>query len=171
VQVLVASRVEIQTRSAHVYRLQESLDQFLQNVPEESVTLNELRDDGDDLRSIAHEAELPPVVKLADIIMIEGIKSRASDVHIEPGIDAVAVRYRIDGVLEESFRFPKWVQNALIRPAEGDGEARHHRAPRPAGRPHPAALRRAPRRSPRLGVSRRSTAKRSRCASSMRRRA
>src|SRR6266404_3346488 len=114
VQVLVASRVEIQDALAHVYRLQESLDQFLQNVPEESVTLNELRDDGDDLRSIAHEAELPPVVKLADIIMIEGIKSRASDVHIEPGIDAVAVRYRIDGVLEESFRFPKWVQNALI---------------------------------------------------------
>ncbi len=114
VHALVATRQEIHDALAHVYRLQESLDQFLQHVPDESVTLNELRDEGNDLRTIAREAELPPVVKLADLILIEGIKSRASDVHIEPGTDAVAVRYRIDGILEESFRFPKWVQNALI---------------------------------------------------------
>ena len=111
---LVATRQEIRDALAHVYRLQESLDQFLQHVPDESVTLNELHDEGGDLRTIAREAELPPVVKLADLILIEGIKCRASDVHIEPGADAVAVRYRIDGILEESFRFPKWVQNPLI---------------------------------------------------------
>jgi type IV pilus assembly protein PilB len=114
VQLVVATRQEVRDALGHVYRLQESLDQFLQHVPDEQVTLNELRDDGGDLRTIAKEAELPPVVKLADIILIEGIKSRASDVHIEPGTDSVAVRYRIDGILEESFRFPKWVQNALI---------------------------------------------------------
>ncbi|MBI3768144.1 MAG: Flp pilus assembly complex ATPase component TadA [Deltaproteobacteria bacterium] len=114
VHALIATRQEVHDALAHVYRLQESLDQFLQHVPDESVTLNELRDEGNDLRTIAREAELPPVVKLADLILIEGIKSRASDVHIEPGTDAVAVRYRIDGILEESFRFPKWVQNALI---------------------------------------------------------
>ncbi len=113
VQALVATRQEIQDALGHVYKLQESLDQFLQHVPDESLTVTELRDEGGDLRSIAQEAELPPVVKLADLILVEGIKSRASDVHIEPGTDAVAVRYRIDGILEESFRFPKWVQNAL----------------------------------------------------------
>ncbi len=114
VQAVVASREEIRDGLAHVYRLHESLDQFLQHVPDESLTVTELRDAGNDLRTIAREAELPPVVKLADLILIEGIKSRASDVHIEPGTDAVAVRYRIDGILEESFRFPKWVQSALV---------------------------------------------------------
>ena len=114
VHALVATRQEVADALGHVYRLQESLDQFLQHVPDEAVTLNELLDEGGDLRTIAREAELPPVVKLADLILIEGIKSRASDVHIEPGTDAVAVRYRLDGILEESFRFPKWVQNALI---------------------------------------------------------
>ncbi len=114
VKAVVASRSEIRDGLAHVYRLQESLDQFLQHVPDESVTVTELHDPGDDLRKVAQEAELPPVVKLADLILIEGIKSRASDVHVEPATDAVAVRYRIDGILEESFRFPKWVQNALV---------------------------------------------------------
>src|SRR5437660_1666020 len=88
---------------------QRSLLQFLQHVPDESVTVTELHDPGNDLRKVAQEAELPPVVKLADLILIEGIKSRASDVHVEPATDAVAVRYRIDGILEESFRIPKWV--------------------------------------------------------------
>jgi type IV pilus assembly protein PilB len=114
VQAVVATRSEINDALAHVYRLQESLDQFLQHVPDESLTVNVLRDEGGDLRTAVREAELPPVVKLADLILIEGIKGRASDVHIEPGTDAVAVRYRIDGILEESFRFPKWVQSALV---------------------------------------------------------
>ncbi|HEY2387783.1 MAG TPA: ATPase, T2SS/T4P/T4SS family [Candidatus Binatia bacterium] len=114
VQAVVATRPEISDALTHVYRLQESLDQFLQHVPDESLTVNELREEGGDLRAAVREAELPPVVKLADLILIEGIKGRASDVHIEPGTDAVAVRYRIDGILEESFRFPKWVQNALV---------------------------------------------------------
>src|SRR5262249_31100732 len=41
-------------------------------------------------------------------------KTRASDIHIEPGTDSVLVRYRIDGILEEAFRFPKWIQNPLV---------------------------------------------------------
>src|SRR6185295_11103978 len=115
VQTVVATRVEVHDALAHAYRLQESLEQFLQHVPDEqAITLNELHEPGADLRTVVREAELPPVVKLADLILIEGIKTRASDVHVEPGTDGVAVRYRIDGILEESFRFPKWVQSALI---------------------------------------------------------
>jgi type IV pilus assembly protein PilB len=115
VQAVVATQVEVRDALAHAYRLQESLEQFLQHVPDEgSVTLSEFNSENTDLRTIAKDAELPPVVKLADLILIEGVKSRASDIHIEPGTDAVAVRYRVDGILEESFRFPKWVQNPLI---------------------------------------------------------
>jgi type IV pilus assembly protein PilB len=111
----VATRLEVRDALAHAYRLQESLEQFLQHVPsEEKLTITELQDDGADLRSLAHDSELPPVVKLADLLLIEGIKGGASDVHVEPNTDAVQVRYRIDGILEEAFRFPKWVQAALL---------------------------------------------------------
>ena len=112
---VVATRMEMQEALNHVYKLQESLDQFLQTVPTaEGLTLNELQDDKSDLRTIAHDADLPPVVKLADLILVEGVKNSASDVHVEPTGDGVLVRYRVDGILEEGFRFPKWVQNPLV---------------------------------------------------------
>src|SRR6185369_14170275 len=115
VQAVVATHVEVKDALAHTYRLQESLEQFLQLVPAgESLVVNELSDDGGDLRSVAADAELPPVIKLADKMLIEGIKSRASDIHVEPEGDSVLVRYRVDGILEEAFRFPKWIQNPLV---------------------------------------------------------
>src|SRR5262249_55974661 len=93
VQPVVATRTELQDAIAHAHKLQESLEQFLQHAPDEkAITLSELNDKKSDLRTIVKEAELPPVVKLADLILIEGIKTRASDVHVEPGTDGVAVR-------------------------------------------------------------------------------
>ena len=115
VRPAVATRLEIRDALAHCYRLQESLDEFLQNIPDEGkVSITELMDDGVDLKRLAGESELPPVVRLADMLLIEGIKSGASDIHVEPAGNAVKVRYRIDGMLEEAFGFPKWVQSPLL---------------------------------------------------------
>jgi type IV pilus assembly protein PilB len=114
-QVAVATRQEVREALTHAYKLEESLEQFLKTVPAtEPLTVTELREDDGDLRNAASDAELPPVVRLADLIMIEGVKSCASDIHLESCADGVAIRYRIDGILEERFRFPKWVQNPLI---------------------------------------------------------
>jgi type IV pilus assembly protein PilB len=114
VRPAVATRQEIRDALAHCYRLQESLDQFLQHIPEDtSVSVTQLMDDVADLGALAGEAELPPVVKLADLLLAEGIKSGASDIHVEPTGDSVKIRYRVDGILEDGFKFPKWVQNAL----------------------------------------------------------
>jgi type IV pilus assembly protein PilB len=114
VHFVVASRTEIHDAIRHTYRLEESLEQFLQNVPDQDISLTELHDDGRDLRMLAADAELPPVVKLADLLFVEGIKAGASDVHVEPTADGVVVRYRIDGMLEEGFHFPKWLQNPMV---------------------------------------------------------
>jgi type IV pilus assembly protein PilB len=113
VQLCIGTRTAIREALTHIYRLEESLDEFLQQVPDQdTITLAELRDEG----AFAGDAgaELPPVVKLADMILTQGTRGAASDIHVEPTDDAVIVRYRIDGVLEEAYRFPKWVQNALI---------------------------------------------------------
>jgi type IV pilus assembly protein PilB len=114
VHFVVATRTEIQDAIKHTYRLEESLEQFLQHVPDQDIALTELHDDGRDLRTLAGDAELPPVVKLADLLFVEGVKAGASDVHVEPTADGVIVRYRIDGILEEGFHFPKWLQNPLV---------------------------------------------------------
>jgi len=52
----------------------------------------------DDLIARAEEA---PVVKLVDLILMQAIKDRASDIHIEPYKNKINIRYRIDGVLYE----------------------------------------------------------------------
>ncbi|MEW6619801.1 MAG: type II secretion system ATPase GspE [bacterium] len=64
-----------------------------------------------DLESLAHEA---PVIKLVNLIIMEAIKKRASDIHIECFEDEMVVRYRIDGVLYDTAPPPKWLYPAII---------------------------------------------------------
>jgi type IV pilus assembly protein PilB len=59
-------------------------------------------------------AEDSPIAKTVNLIIDYGIKSRASDVHIEPRENAVIVRYRIDGVLREANKLPRKVLAALV---------------------------------------------------------
>ncbi|MBC7326702.1 Flp pilus assembly complex ATPase component TadA [bacterium] len=59
-------------------------------------------------------AEQAPVVGLANLIVTQAISERASDIHIEPMIDKLRIRYRIDGVLREAFNLPKEIQPSLL---------------------------------------------------------
>src|SRR5437899_829907 len=55
-----------------------------------------------------------PVVKLVNLIIQEAINLRASDIHIEPFVDRVRVRYRIDGVLVERDAAPRRLLSPLL---------------------------------------------------------
>ena len=62
------------------------------------------------LRDIANEA---PVIRLVNQIIAAAVERRASDIHIEPGRDSVAVRYRIDGFLQQERLVPAALRAAL----------------------------------------------------------
>ena len=62
------------------------------------------------LRDIANEA---PVIRLVNQIISSAVERGASDVHIEPGRDAVAIRYRIDGFLQQNRMVPSALRAAL----------------------------------------------------------
>ena len=64
--------------------------------------------------SIDQAADSAPIIKLVNRIIIEAVKSRASDIHIEPMADRVRLRYRIDGVCLERDNLPKRMQNAVL---------------------------------------------------------
>ena len=55
-----------------------------------------------------------PIAKIVSTILEFAVKSRASDVHIEPQEDRTRVRYRIDGILYEKLVLPKGVHEAVI---------------------------------------------------------
>lgn len=59
-------------------------------------------------------AEDAPIAKTVNVIVEYAIKSRASDIHIEPRENIVQVRYRVDGVLREAMTLPKPILSAVV---------------------------------------------------------
>src|SRR5690606_25794499 len=58
-------------------------------------------------------AEEAPVVRLVNAVLLDAIRRKASDIHIEPYEKAFRVRYRIDGVLHEIMHPPLKLKNAI----------------------------------------------------------
>lgn len=67
-----------------------------------------------DLSRIAEVISEAPIAKIVKELLSFAIKSRASDIHIEPEEKYTRVRYRIDGILQEKFTMPKQFHDALI---------------------------------------------------------
>jgi type IV pilus assembly protein PilB len=66
------------------------------------------------LDQLAASSEDAPVIKLANLILVQAIKDRASDIHIEPFEKMVRLRYRVDGALIDKVPPPKNLQVPLI---------------------------------------------------------
>lgn len=66
------------------------------------------------LEDMMKDADDAPVVKLVNMIIIEALRCRGSDIHIEPQENYVRLRYRVDGVLIERPHLQKSMQNAMI---------------------------------------------------------
>ncbi|HOX55085.1 MAG: type II secretion system ATPase GspE [Candidatus Omnitrophica bacterium] len=64
-------------------------------------------------KGLAEVAEEAPVIKLVNMFIMQAVKDRASDIHVEPEEDKVRIRYRIDGILHEIKDLPKHLQSAL----------------------------------------------------------
>ena len=73
--------------------------------------LGEEDDTLDDLRALASQ---PPVIKFVNTMILEALRARASDVHLESENDGLRVRYRVDGVLREVTRPPRQYQAAVV---------------------------------------------------------
>ncbi|HYD53813.1 MAG TPA: ATPase, T2SS/T4P/T4SS family, partial [Gemmatimonadaceae bacterium] len=65
----------------------------------------------DDLLVLANEA---PVVKLVNLLLVEALGARASDVHLESYVDGPRVRYRVDGVLQDAPSPPPQLAAAVV---------------------------------------------------------
>lgn len=64
-----------------------------------------------DLMKSANET---PVIKLVNMVLLEGIRRKASDIFIEPWENHVRVRVRVDGLLEEVIRPPKSLGASIV---------------------------------------------------------
>jgi len=71
----------------------------------------EIKTEAENLKSVSAEA---PIAKIVNTILDYAVRSRASDVHIEPLEENVRVRYRIDGILQEKYILPRNVLEAVV---------------------------------------------------------
>jgi len=97
-----------------------SMEEIIQDAQKKSAddensdveTLKEALEDVS-IDQLAASSEEAPVIKLANLIVIQAIKDRASDVHLEPFEKGLRLRYRVDGVLVDATPPPKQMQLAL----------------------------------------------------------
>ncbi|MGA1531178.1 MAG: GspE/PulE family protein, partial [Kiritimatiellia bacterium] len=66
------------------------------------------------LDEMLESAEGAPVIRMVNMILLEALRTGASDIHIEPMEKKVRLRYRIDGALVEKPGPPKGLQNAVL---------------------------------------------------------
>jgi len=65
----------------------------------------------DNVEAIISEA---PIARAVNILIEYGVKSRASDIHIEPRESFVQVRYRVDGILKDTMTLPKALMASIV---------------------------------------------------------
>lgn len=84
------------------------------DVPEDIVIVQ--KKEGEEKRDedLMNLADLPPVVRFTNALIAEGIRIKASDIHIEPHKTKLKVRCRIDGVMRETMVTDKHVHAALV---------------------------------------------------------
>ncbi len=93
--------------------MEESQRQAELDAEADSVQLAKDAGDNVSLDQLTGSAEEAPIIKLANIILVQAIKDRASDIHLEPFEKSVRLRYRVDGALIDYPPPPKNMQVAL----------------------------------------------------------
>jgi type IV pilus assembly protein PilB len=115
VKAFIAVEKDIETALDKIYA---DGDQSLANILDEAGDGDVEFISGDDEQAAMEELEedvnQAPVIKLVDHYISQALRSRASDIHIEPREKDVRIRYRIDGVLHSITPPPKRFQNAVI---------------------------------------------------------
>jgi type IV pilus assembly protein PilB len=100
------------------YHIDNSMSEVINNIisSEDEVIINAVTEDeqAQAIDDLIKESEGRPIVRLTNWLLHRAIEERASDVHIEPQDKELVVRLRVDGLLQEVQRLPKWTQSAIV---------------------------------------------------------
>ncbi|HEX6348754.1 MAG TPA: GspE/PulE family protein [Candidatus Dormibacteraeota bacterium] len=106
-KTVVAPRSAVREAIRQRYRVLPQVDEWVRVFNEQSPVAG-VRSDPAILGS-----ESSPIVQIVDRLIAQGLRDRASDVHIEPQKDALRIRFRIDGLLMDAIRLPREMGPAI----------------------------------------------------------
>jgi type II secretory ATPase GspE/PulE/Tfp pilus assembly ATPase PilB-like protein/CheY-like chemotaxis protein len=114
VRMLLGTPAVIRQRIDELYKNEDAaMNRLLEGIGNE-LDVRELQEDDEDAAASAEEASQRPIIRLVDVMLADGVTSRASDIHVEPIEGGVVVRYRIDGVLRQVMKIPRKAGLPLI---------------------------------------------------------
>jgi type IV pilus assembly protein PilB len=112
VRAVIATAANIQRTIEAVYHGSDIHEKQLRDLAsEDSEIVVEDVPDPQDLEADARDA---PVIRFVDLLLMQAVKSRASDIHIEPGPKRMSIRMRVDGVLQDMVPPPHTMQAAVV---------------------------------------------------------
>ncbi len=118
IKPVLATPTQLQEAIERYYHLDTSVNEVIQSIIENEdevvVSAVEETDERQAIDELMREAEGRPIVRLTNWLLHRAVEERASDIHIEPQLNELIVRFRVDGLLREEQRLPKWTQGAVV---------------------------------------------------------
>jgi type IV pilus assembly protein PilB len=118
IKPVLASPTQVSEAIERYYHLDTSVNEVVQSIiqSENEVVVNAVAESEERqaLDELMREAEGRPIVRLANWLLHRAVEEGASDIHIEPQASELVVRLRVDGLLREEQRLPKWTQGAIV---------------------------------------------------------
>jgi len=112
IEAMLSTESAVSAAIEQYYGTSSSFDDVIKDIDKENrFQAKGMEFDSTKLAEIAEEA---PVIKLVNMIIMQAVKDKASDIHIEPEEARLVVRFRIDGILHEMFSPPKHLEPALM---------------------------------------------------------
>ena len=113
VEGAVADPIAVVKALDKYYAQADSVEDVIQQIDSESELKIFTDDESIDLEDIKAMSESQPVKKLLNLVLLQAIRDKASDIHFEPFEDEFKMRYRIDGVLYEMVPPPRHIALAV----------------------------------------------------------
>ncbi len=118
VSFVVASEADIRTFLTKHYGddndsvgdMLSALESELEHVGESTIVTH----GGDETAELQDLANQAPVIRFVNLVLLQGVKDRASDIHFEPFENEFKIRYRVDGALYEMAPPPKHLALPVI---------------------------------------------------------
>jgi type IV pilus assembly protein PilB len=116
IRVMLACESQILRAIEYVYHGTDVEEQKIRDLVEFEISADDdnLEESRDPDINGSVDADDAPVIRFVDLMLSQAIKSRASDIHIEPQERSMTIRMRIDGILTEMVPPPRKMQMAVI---------------------------------------------------------
>lgn len=117
IRTVIASQSNIRRAIEAVYHGSDIHEQQLRDLVDLASTSEadaQVVEETADAQSLEADARDAPVVRFVDLLLMQAVQSRASDIHIEPGPKSMSIRMRIDGELTAMVPPPRKMQGAVV---------------------------------------------------------